>query len=838
MKKVCRWMSISLCFLVSFGQSISIGQQTDDMPMVIPEATVPSSQPAAPSGGHTPMSVQTALPGARQMPMQPAPTAAQTPASAQPAPTAAQTPASAQHAPTAAQSPVSAQPVPTAAQAPASTQFAPTATQVPASAQPAPIAAQAPASAQPVPSATQAITTVSNSVSPPSADLVSKTYSLLQISGLNGFIFKSINASNLLYLPINPQWDIQSIDLHLTLYRATFQDKATNMSAFITDIPISSMQLMGGSADRTNWDITIPQNDISGNLLSVKISSYSPEKGYNCTITDTGSWVYITSNSTITYHYSIKPYVPDLRKFPYPFINTQSLDKDSAYLITNSNINTNTLESMLYVANTLGRAQTWRGLDLIVDSLEKLNDAQKASKNIILVGTAQDLNLSKLPVTWPVTIDKNTNILVKDGQTIPTDQGIIMLAKSPWNPQFAVMAITGNSDAAVKKAGKKLRDPNLINNIMYPEYISVNQVSDDATSSSTEEPIILANLGEGDRVVNGVGENSINYTLDLSRENVIDYIYANVQYATSPFLTHNSTLSLKVNDLPVTGISLIKGNNPYSWWKVRIPHNFIVPGLNTISFIYALHLPVENCSPSEADTAWGVIGKETSFDITYSGKKAIPSISALASYMTNNLIIAIPLDKSETTPYNKQNLVNLLKYLNKVTDIKVIGNNQITKEDLTNNDVIYIGYTQLVDLLKKEKIVLPLYFANNKLNINPLFINTLSLSDETPVSISELIYSPFNSNKLIFFISSSSIAGYQNALDTIIQSEKRQIINGNIVVNYPNGTFTTLNALPATGGERFFDYRKHSLAIAISSSIILLLIAFVLFKLLVRKRDK
>ena len=97
-----------------------------------------------------------------------------------------------------------------------------------------------------------------------------QTFSFLQLSGMDGWVFKGVNATNTIYLPIMPQWDVENIQLHFIFERAIDSGNPTHLNMYIDDVPFASLEL---TSEKKIWDVTIPKDRIKKELINLKISN-------------------------------------------------------------------------------------------------------------------------------------------------------------------------------------------------------------------------------------------------------------------------------------------------------------------------------------------------------------------------------------------------------------------------------------------------------------------------------------------------------------------------------------------------------------------------------------
>ena len=70
----------------------------------------------------------------------------------------------------------------------------------------------------------------------------SKTYTLLKMSGTDGFILKGASAIKLFFLPLLQEWDLDNVSLHFILYRAALSGKSNTVTLLVNDNPVSSLE--------------------------------------------------------------------------------------------------------------------------------------------------------------------------------------------------------------------------------------------------------------------------------------------------------------------------------------------------------------------------------------------------------------------------------------------------------------------------------------------------------------------------------------------------------------------------------------------------------------------
>jgi hypothetical protein len=625
-----------------------------------------------------------------------------------------------------------------------------------------------------------------------------KTYTLLQMSGTDGFVLRGTSALKEFYLPILHEWNLHSATLHFILYRAALSNNSTTLTLLINDNPVSSIELSGKINDKTPWDVTLPLSLIKGSAVNVKINSAVSGYGYDCyNLSNPNYWVYVTGDSTVTYKYKSTPYVPNLSKFPYPFIKDPSLEKDYITVVLPTNPTLDNLSATFYLANALGRRETWRGLKLAGTTAERLNEDEEKNSNIIYLGTAKQLQLSKMNIKWPLPIDANEKILDKDNKIISNQTGVILLAVSPWNPTRAVLVVTGNSDVAVRNAALMLRDESFSSSVLFPGYAFVPQPPEIKIIQRDWINTTLKNLGYDNQAIYGNGENSLNYLINLPDNKVTERVSLTIDYSISPFLSpkESSTLTLKVNGLPIGGTILDTNNTGISHWKVVIDGKNLKPGANNLTLSFNLKLKNIKCTPQDASLSWAMLYATTSLRAIFTEEKPFLDLIKYPALLDNNLVITIPQKEEYFNSDNfLQGLLVLAEKMNKVTNVLFSTADTLTPEKVINSNIFFIGNPENDSIFAKNIRRFPFYFINNKIKINSQILPYLAISDETPISIVQLIPSPFNPERIMLMISGLNNDGYRLGFDLLNDAKKINLVNGNVALIYQNGTFTSVQS--------------------------------------------
>lgn len=620
-----------------------------------------------------------------------------------------------------------------------------------------------------------------------------KQFVLKDIIGSNGLLLTGANASKILYLPVPQEWVLDTITLQLSLYSSSLVGLPSTLTAFINGNPINSLRLNDVFNINNKWAITIPGDLITGNLISITFNNVLDDFGNNCyNLSNPKFWLYITGNSTITYNYHIDDFNPDLTKYPFPFINNPAIEKDKVVVVFPDQPSLNTYTAAFYLANSLVNKSTWMGIHLIATTVTQLTDEQKKNNNLIYVGTPEQIHLSEIKAKWPLNVD--TKVDDANHKQLADDTGVIMLSQSPWNSKKGILAVTGNSEMAVIKAADMLRNPEFSSIVLFNQYALVTHENSKADFHPTWTDTTLSDLGFPTQVLYGGAESTVSYDIDLPQDKIIKGLKLTVNYSASPFLStkDNSYLTVRVNDMPVDGVTISPDNAKIRTWKVYIDGNNLRNGPNKISFIFNLYNQNQHCKPEDTNLVWGTIYNSTELHLELSNGNAFLNFKILKA-SPYGLIISLPTNNPyfQSLEFSQQ-VLNISKYMPLVSTVKFVDNPHFDLNNTDTDNVIYIGDVNSNKPLASLLDGMPFMLKNNQLIIDPALKPYVAVSHETPIGISEIIRSPINLDRMMMFIMAESDQGYKESIALFTNQKKSALIDGNAVLIYKNGTFTSV----------------------------------------------
>ncbi len=637
---------------------------------------------------------------------------------------------------------------------------------------------------------------VSTTYAAPASTTLSYTTTINDLLRQDGFTLQGMGAGRELYLPIMPNWNVSKIHLHLIVTRDQTPNANSNVTALVRDFPFSSINLSTATKGAVAWDMDIPTKALDGKLVTLALRRNWNEQGTTCNnFMDPGSWIAFSGDSTIKYDYTTKTYVPDLSKFPSPFVIDPSVKKDSALIIMPDDFKTEELESVYYVASSLIQRQTWRGLAISGDTISHVTDEAKSTNNVIVTGTASRISKIIGNVDLPLKRNSEGKWTDQDGVLIPDNTGIIFLATSPWNQEHALLIVTGNGPEGVIKAGRALREKDFNKTVLFSKYVLVTNAVRTTIKRIDWKDTTLEELGYKDSVIYGGGQNTIKYDIDLPVNQTPLGMDIELDYSASPLLSarNSSFISLKMNGFPVTGVRISAGENQRESWKFHIDQANLLPGKNHMDFVFNLKFYNTDCSPDDLSLAWGVIYDTSKISVDLSERVNNMTFSDFSA-MKQNISVFLPQNNNT---FSQQELlaltINMARNIFNINEFNVYYDDANIADVSKDSNIIYIGSVTDNAKLNSYRNQLPFCYLNNRLVVKQSIMPFLHVSHEIPAALIELFDSPFNKDQQFLLITGNSADSYNIAVDTFFNPQKNQYLRGNAALAYSDGTFTSID---------------------------------------------
>ena len=467
----------------------------------------------------------------------------------------------------------------------------------------------------------------------------------------------------------------------------------------------------------------------------------------------------------------------DLGRFPWPLIQHTAGFNRGLTLILPDQPSASELETALAIAARLGRDSGGQ-LDLAIHPESLLPGTRKNNTHLILIGRTaalkmlQDIELPQSPTG------------------LAADDGLLRMAASPWNESLLVIAVGGQSDLAVLKAGRGLSAGNLL----------TNAARDTAVLSASQPPAVsqsfavdqtFADLQYSSLTFTSFGSNrqSIFFNLPYGMKAGAD-AYLDLAFNHSQLLDYlRSGIIVRLNDEPVGSVRLSDTTADFNRLRMILPASSLRPGRNELIFQVDLQ-PRTICLDPRMESLWVTIFADSLLHLPPGGQinRKISGLTlseypaALLNIDPANLVFILPQDE----PAAWQAAVLLAFDLGMQgcaceTSPRVSLANQTSTAGIENASLMIIGLPNQLPVLSSLGAVLPVSFdINNQLSESSQSKIPFRGFESSSLGYLQSAWLDSDNNQLAFAILGTDDSGLVLAAQTLIDARTRPALrNGN-----------------------------------------------------------
>jgi hypothetical protein len=519
-------------------------------------------------------------------------------------------------------------------------------------------------------------------------------------------------------------------------------------------------------------------------LLSISLNAQ-----FSC-LYDLRAFVTIKPTSFFDFPYETSPLALDLAKFPAPFYTQNSFLPEQTLLVIPDSLDAAELQAAMDVMAGLG------GIIGGTYGIQMVNVAQLARLDLslyhlIFVGTPAHFG-SLAEIAFPLPVSEGQFTGLPDDAS---EDGVIQLALSPWNPNKAILHVGGNSGSAVLKAAQALGSGNVLA-FDNPALTYVSNVQTLVDSISTIPEFTLQNLGYTTKTLTGVGVTSTQYSFFLSQEQVSTKEgYLDLVYYHSGLLDFGSaSVSLEMNNQVFASVAFGKESQQVSTLQIKLPPGVLKYGENVLAVVAVMPQYTQSVNPACDHTGmsnpWLTISDQTKIHIPpatepVSDKTLRNDMRLFIDHLSDDKNLAgvaliLPSNNQAAWDIAAQFAYTLGDSANPVIpDLTVAFADDVSQEIKNTKTLILLGLPNELPLLIEFNDLLPapFDFSTNLANQRNMQIS-FRIPSNADVGYLQLLTSPYNPEKAIFVISGSSSKGLEQAGSALLVSSLLSQLGG------------------------------------------------------------
>lgn len=630
---------------------------------------------------------------------------------------------------------------------------------------------------------------------------VAETLRLADLGAAGDVVLRGVNPSSSLFLPIDEDGELVDLRFNLRLSHSAVLTADSTLTLRLNGEPVASLRLTPENIRDATWSVTAPVSSLKGEFVTVTFAAYLRISDESCRdLENAATWVTVGQDSTIEATALRGDVRADLGRFPYPLLRLRSPRPSTALLVLPDAGSGEDWAAIMPLAATLGGRAAPRPFQLYAISERDLTPTLAGAYHLIIAGRSGQLRwLEEQARTLPLRRSGNGALLDAAGVEIAPDTGVIMTAVSPWSARHAVLILTGTTTEAVRRAVAAAGRPGFSSLARGNVALAPEMVRDEPAGGLTDwNARSLASLGVSDLVVQGLGRQSVDLTIELPPRGQAQDAEMTIQLSHSPFVsTDRSFLNLFLNDIPVKGVFLTADNEDRSAWRLTLPAGRFRPGRNLLRFVFELHLARgEDCARLAIDQAWAVIHQDSWLTVRFGegGGARTVDLAMLPAPFGEGALVVIP-DAPE--PNERAGGILLMAQLgrelgDRARMLRVTTAASAERPALQGEHVILLGRPENNRLISEVGEALPYQSSRSGRTLRGGG-GSLTIDSGAAVGVVQQFPSPWNANRTALLISGVHDQSVGWAALLLTDPERRAQLRGNVAVIDAAGILTTLD---------------------------------------------
>ena len=307
------------------------------------------------------------------------------------------------------------------------------------------------------------------------------------------------------------------------------------------------------------------------------------------------SGLYLDPDSTLQFSYTNQPVNLSLRDFPQPFYSETDIQAHAVTLLIPANPDEGSLSALLAVAAGLGR-HSQGALDFNVTTSDRISPAELAEAHLILIGPLE---------AWRSYLAGSG--LAADALQTPvdtgTEDGLLVLQPSPWNPSRALLLVSGENEVGLQKASASLASVDFLP-YANGQTAVVSQLAKD--SAQTVIDLSVASLrADENLLVEQLGDTTFTIPFDMPADaDISPEAYIEVYFRHSQLIDYlQSSLTVSINGNKIGSIRFSDQSAENGLARIILPPDIIRPLQNTLEITTSI-VPQDLCADERSGNFW------------------------------------------------------------------------------------------------------------------------------------------------------------------------------------------------------------------------------------------
>ncbi|MBI5932755.1 MAG: cellulose biosynthesis cyclic di-GMP-binding regulatory protein BcsB [Chloroflexi bacterium] len=475
----------------------------------------------------------------------------------------------------------------------------------------------------------------------------------------------------------------------------------------------------------------------------------------------------------------------NLARLPAPFFLRNSLLPDTTLLVVSSQSTAEELQAAMDVMAGFGSLVS-RTFNFYLITDDKVTPELLAASHLVFVGMPGKMPMLE-QVIFPVTIAGGQFVNLPPEST---EDGVLQMAHSPWNPNKVVLLVSGNSGPAVIKAAQAAGSGKIFVH-QNPAVSYIRDVQTLAGSLPVVEDFTLADLGYENQQIQGIGIDQIDYTFLAakeqltSKEGVVKLVYYH-----SGLLDYGvSSIAVEINGQIIVSVPFSKETEQITTLEIKIPPGALRFGENTLT-VQARMQPNLSCDFSGFSDPWLLVSNQTALHLPVADAAPVATSYRVdlknfpVMFMKQSDLGDVAFVLAENDPIGWKAAADLAYTLGaiskpSISHLSVAYANAVPEEMRANASLIVVGKASALPIMRELNESLPAPF---NLETNTAEEQGMQIVYRVPPGVQvgylELAASPFNPENLVMVVSGNSDEGVTMAGGSLLSDVLKTQLTG------------------------------------------------------------
>jgi len=475
----------------------------------------------------------------------------------------------------------------------------------------------------------------------------------------------------------------------------------------------------------------------------------------------------------------------NLSRLPAPFFLRNSLLPDTTLLVVSSQSTAEELQAAMDVMAGFG-SLVERAFNFYLITDDKVTPDLLATSHLIFVGMPGKISLLD-QVNFPVPISSGQFVGLPQEST---EDGVLQMAHSPWNPDKVVLLVSGNNGAAVIKAAQAAGSGKIFVHLN-PAISYIRDVQALAGALPLVEDFSLADLGYQSELISGIGISQADYTFIASKEQLASKDgRVNLVYYHSGLLDYGvSSILVEINGQAIVSVPFAKESEQIATLEIKVPAGVLRFGENTLT-VQARMQPNLSCDFSGFSDPWLMVSNQTSMHLPASDLPPATTTSHVdlknfpAMFMEQSDLGDVAFVLAENDPTGWKAAADLAYTLGaaarpSISHLSAVYAGSVPEEVRASDSLIVIGKASALPIMSElnESLPAPFNAETNTAEEQGMQI-VYRIPAGVQVGYLELAVSPFNTEQLVMVVSGNSDEGVRMAGASLLTETLKTQLTG------------------------------------------------------------